>query len=165
MKIIDNNGRLFGKISIIDVVVLLLAVVLAAALYMKTHTMTHTSTETVYDTITFTYFCPGMPEFVKDGLRVGDKLFDADNLAVGSLGEIVDIQYLPGTEYKKSDAGIAGYFPADECVDVLVTVRGQGIITGDTYQINRIYPIGINANRNYCTPYVMLKGTVASVGK
>lgn len=165
MKIIDNNGRLFGKISVIDVVVLLLAVVLAAALYMKTHTMTHTSTETVYDTITFTYFCPSMPEYVVDALRVGDELFDADNLPVGSLGEIVDIQYLPGTEYHTSDIGVAGYFPADECVDVLITVRGEGIITGDTYQINRVYPLGVNANRNYCTPYVLLKGIVASIEK
>ena len=165
MKIIDNNGRLFGKISIIDVVVLLLAVVLATALYMKTHTKPHTSTEIASDTITFTYFCRGIPEYVKDGLRVGDQIFDVENLAVGSLGEIVDLQFFPGTEYKKTDSGFVGFVPVEECVDILVTVRGQGIITGDTYQINRIYPIGINANRNYCTPYVMLKGIVASVGK
>lgn len=165
MKIIDNNGRLFGKISIIDVMVLLLAVVLAAALYMKTHTMTHTSTEVAYDTITFTYFCRGIPGYVKDTLRVGDKIFDSDNMTVGSLGEIVDIQFLPGTEYRKNDDGTHGYFPADECVDIMMTVRGQGLVTDGTYQINRIYPIGVNANRNYCTPYVQLRGIVMSVGQ
>ena len=165
MKIIDNNGRLFGKISIIDVMVLLLAVVLAAALYMKTHTMTHTSTEITYDTITFTYFCRGMPEYVKDNLRVGDKIFDVENMTVGSLGEIVDIQFLPGTEYKKSDEGYMGYFPSEGSVDMLVTVRGQGLVTDGTYQINRLYPIGMNANRNFCTPYVQLRGIVMSVGQ
>ena len=37
MTIMDRNGRLFGKISIIDVIVVLAVVVLAAALYVKTH--------------------------------------------------------------------------------------------------------------------------------
>ena len=35
MKVIDKNGRLFGKISVIDVVVLLLVIVLAVALRHK----------------------------------------------------------------------------------------------------------------------------------
>ena len=35
MKIIDGNGRLFGKISVIDVLVILVVAVLAAALYFK----------------------------------------------------------------------------------------------------------------------------------
>ena len=35
MKIIDKNGRLFGKVSVIDVVVLLLVIVLAVALRHK----------------------------------------------------------------------------------------------------------------------------------
>ena len=33
MKIIDRNGRLFGKISVIDLLVVAVVVVLAAALY------------------------------------------------------------------------------------------------------------------------------------
>ena len=35
MKVIDKNGRLFGKVSIIDVVVVLLVIVLAVALRYK----------------------------------------------------------------------------------------------------------------------------------
>ena len=165
MKIIDNNGRLFGKISVIDVVVLLIALVLAAALYMKTNTMTHTSTAPTYDTITYTYIARGMPEFVMDSIRVGDKVYDADNLNVGCIGEIIDVQYTPGTEYKKSDAGIVGHFPCEGSVDVLLTIRGTGSIEGDTYMINRVYHLGANANRNFCTPYVYLKGIVASIVK
>ena len=32
MKIIDNNGRLFGTISVIDVIVILIVAVMAVAL-------------------------------------------------------------------------------------------------------------------------------------
>ena len=36
MKILDRDGRLFGKISIIDVIVILVVAVLALAIYVKT---------------------------------------------------------------------------------------------------------------------------------
>ena len=35
MKLIDREGRLFGKISIIDVLVLAVVIVMAVALYVK----------------------------------------------------------------------------------------------------------------------------------
>ena len=35
MKIIDHNGRLFGKISVIDLLVVAVVVVMAAALHFK----------------------------------------------------------------------------------------------------------------------------------
>ena len=37
MKMIDRNGRIFGKISVIDLVVAAVVVVLAAALYFKSN--------------------------------------------------------------------------------------------------------------------------------
>jgi hypothetical protein len=46
MKIIDKNGRLFGLISIIDVIVIAVVAVMGVALYLKTNTMTHTITVT-----------------------------------------------------------------------------------------------------------------------
>ena len=165
MKIIDNNGRLFGKISVIDVVVLLIAVVLAAALYMKTNTMTHTSAAPTYDTITYTVICHGMPSFVENTIRVGDSIFDEDNLNVGSLGEIIDVQYLPGTEFVETEIGTVGYVPKEDSVNVLLTIQGKGMIEGNNYMLNRIYHLGVNANRNLCTPYVHLRGIVASIEK
>ena len=44
MKLMDKNGRLFGKISVIDVVVVLVVLVMAAALHVKNTSLSHTST-------------------------------------------------------------------------------------------------------------------------
>ena len=44
MKIIDKNGRLFGKISVIDVLVILVVAVMAFALYVKNNSLSVTST-------------------------------------------------------------------------------------------------------------------------
>lgn len=165
MKIIDQNGRLFGKISVIDVVVLLVVLCMGAALYMKTNTMTHTSVEANSETITYEVIFHGMPTFVQEHLRVGDELFDDDNLKVGSLGKIIDIQYLPGTELIEFDDGTVAFAPKQDSVNVLIRVQGTGRIDGNTYQLNRVYPLGVNANRNFCTRYVHMRGIVSSIEK
>ena len=46
MKIIDRNGRLFGKISVIDLLVIAVVAVMAVALYVKTNQKEITSTTT-----------------------------------------------------------------------------------------------------------------------
>lgn len=163
MKIMDKNGRLFGKISVIDVAVLLVALCMAGALYMKTNTMTHTSTVTAMDTITYTFYCYGMPEYVEGQIQVGDKIYDSENTVAGSLGEIMDVQYFPGTQFAQFRDGTAGYVSAEGTVNILLTIQGSGIISDSGYQLNRVYPLGVNANRNFCTPYVMMSGTVRSI--
>ena len=47
MKILDRDGRLFGKISIIDVIVILVVAVLALAIYV-TVSYTHLTLPTIY---------------------------------------------------------------------------------------------------------------------
>lgn len=165
MKIIDNNGRLFGKISIIDVVVLLVAAFLAVALYLKTNTMTHTSTTPTYETVTYTVICNAIPGFVEGQIRVGDHIFDADNTKVGSLGEIIDIQYEPGTEMTRFEDGTVTFAPVEDSVNILLTIRGSGISAGNGFMFNRVYPLGVNANRNFCTRYTCIRGIVSSMEK
>ena len=60
MKLIDNNGRLFGKISIIDVLVILVVAAMGAALYLKTNHNEITSTATSNDTITYQVLVSGV---------------------------------------------------------------------------------------------------------
>ena len=52
MKIIDRNGRLFGKISVIDVLVIAVVLVMAAALYFKNN-QAHTGAAVTEQAITF----------------------------------------------------------------------------------------------------------------
>ena len=59
MKLIDHNGRLFGKISVIDVLVLAVVVVLAAALYFKSN-QTHTGTSVTNNEITYQVLASGV---------------------------------------------------------------------------------------------------------
>ena len=52
MKVIDNNGRLFGKISLIDVLAVLVVLALGAALYVKSN-QPHTGASVPTQPITY----------------------------------------------------------------------------------------------------------------
>ena len=67
MKIIDRNGRLFGAISVIDVLVILVVLVMAAALYFKGQ-QAHTGTAVTEQTVTFQIRARGVNSWVADAI-------------------------------------------------------------------------------------------------
>ena len=164
MKILDKNGRLFGKISIIDVVVILVVIVLAAALTFKRN-QTHTGTVITNTPITFQLRVSGERTYVTDAIQVGDYLYDLDNRSNGPLGEITEVEVLPGPGLKQAamNDGTDEMIPAEDSTNVLLTVRGEGIISDNRYLLNRVYNLGVNTTRNYYTAYAQFIGTVTTI--
>lgn len=166
MKIIDRNGRLFGKISVIDVLVIAVVLVMAAALYFKS-TQAHTGTSVTEQPITFQVRARGVDDFVADAVLVGDYLYDQSYSSGGRpLGEITEVvvERTPGTKLAdKLTDGTAALLEADNTVDLLITVKGQGLITGGSYSINRVYDLGVNSSRSYFTTRADFTGTVCKI--
>ena len=108
MKIIDRNGRLFGKISVIDVIVILAVIVMAAAIYVKTH-KPQTGSNVATTTIVYQMSVENQPEYMLDAIQVGDQIYDKERTTGGSLGTITDIQVSDGTYEAKLDDGTPVY--------------------------------------------------------
>lgn len=166
MKIIDRNSRLFGKISVIDLLVVAVVVVLAAALYFKNN-QAHTGTTVTEENITFQIRARGVYDYVADAIQVGDGLYDKDYASGGkAIGRITDIQVErdPGKKLAlEVNDGTAGLIEADETVDLLITLEGRGLVDGKRYSINRVYALGVNSSRTYYTKQAQFIGTVAEI--
>ena len=163
MKIIDHNGRLFGKISILDVLAVLVVLVLAAAVSFKGE-QTHTATgETSNTPITFQVTVRGTRDYVGRAVQVGDLFYDQDYSSGGALGEITAVEVFPGTKLAELSDGSLEMVPAEGCVDLVITVEGRGVITERQYLLNRIYNLGVNASRSFYTPYALFTGTVTAI--
>lgn len=88
-KLIDENGRLFGRISVIDVAVIVLAAVLAIALHTKGSTMPIASAADPMETIRYEVYITNMPDGRLESLRVGDTLYDSSTgYAVGTIADV-----------------------------------------------------------------------------
>ena len=164
MKLIDRNGRLFGKISVIDLVVVAVVIVMAFALYVKTNHNEITSTAIPDSTITYQMLVRGVRTYVADAVRVGDQVYDQDrNSGGGSLGEIVDIVIQPGARLAEFKDGTIDTVPVEDGVDMLLTIEGSGLISDGRYMLNRVYDIGVNSSRNYCTKYAQFTGSIYAI--
>ena len=159
MKLMDKNGRLFGKISVIDVVVVLVVLIMAAALYVKNTSLSHTSTRVSNTPITYQVTAYNVRQYVADAIQEGDLLYDQDYSTGGTLGAIQSSGKL--TELYD---GTVVNAPAQDSVNLVLTIQGEGLISEGRYQLNRIYDLGINTSRNFYTPYAQFTGTVTSIG-
>ena len=157
MKLMDKNGRLFGKISVIDVVVVLVVLVMAAALYVKNTSLSHTP-------ITYQVTAYNVRQYVADAIQEGDLVYDQDYSTGGTLGAIQSIEVQPSGKLTELYDGTVVSAPAQDSVNLVLTIQGEGLISEGRYQLNRIYDLGINASRNFYTPYAQFTGTVTSIG-
>lgn len=138
--IIDNKGKLFGKVSIVDICVILVVVVGVVGAYFTVSTLNsgklndnsklalNSSSPAVSATVTFTV--KGVRSMTKDALRVGDEMYDAkDNKLIGTISKVTaepaksDFIAADGTFYKS-------VIPEKFDVDIYVDVKGKNTETG-----------------------------------
>ena len=122
----DRDGRLFGKISIVDVIVLLVVAAMVAAVYVKTH-KPQTGSNVGTTTVVYQMELENQPEYMLDAIQVGDQMFDKERSTGGSLGTITDIQVSDGTYEAKLDDGTYEIVPAQGRYNLLLTIEGQEI--------------------------------------
>lgn len=163
MKIIDKNGRLFGKISVIDVLAILVVAVLAVALRFKSNQPLTGGSNVPMQPITFKVQLEAAPSYLEKNIHIGDEVYDQAYPSGGALGTIIDIQKEPGSTLATySDATVA-ITPVDDTDNLVLTIQGEGLVTDRSWSINRVYDLGVHAARTYYTPYAQFGVTVMEI--
>ena len=83
---IDEKGRLFGKVNIVDLIIVI--IVLAAAVFIGMRLFGPESEIANTQNVRITMFCEETPDFVADQLEAGSEAWDAENQV--TLGTLVD---------------------------------------------------------------------------
>ncbi len=119
MKMIDKNGRLFGKLNIIDLAVILIVVVVVAALGMKFFGNDVVESVTSPDvSIRYEVVCKDVPQNVADYCTANY----AQQLL--SSGKLLNA-YITGCTAEETEDGYDLYF----------TIEGTASYTGNTYAL------------------------------
>lgn len=162
-KIIDENGRLFGKVSILDLFVLLIALVLAFAVYSRFFTKEATATAATNDTFTYQIFVTGVRQQTVDALRAGDTVYENDDNTL--IGTITDVEVGEvSQEYALSDGSYV-LASSENRYQVILTVEASGLVSGGRYYASRTYELGAGAPLTFYTKYCSTSGTVWSIGE
>ena len=157
-KLIDEKGRLFGAVSIVDLFAVLLVIVLAFAVYSRFFTKETTALAAVNDTFTYVLRVESVRQVTVDVLRVGDVIYDTDNDI--KLGVITDIEYGDAMRESKRADGSYVYTPVENRYDVTLTISADGLISSGRYYASRSFEISANAQVWFHTKYCSTSGTV-----
>lgn len=165
MKLMDENGRLFGRVSVIDVLAILVVLFMAVALFTTSRTRTTATGEE--ETITFQIRVQGVEGYMLDAIRVRDSLYDQGYASGGKgIGTItaVEVERDPGTQLSGPFADGGVYWVESEgTLDLILTVEGRGTRDGRSCTLNGVYALGVNASRTYYTNRAIFSGKVIDV--
>jgi hypothetical protein len=127
--ILDSKGKLFGKVSIIDILVILIVVGgIAGVVYKYTKSKVATPF-TKPDTVQIVLYTEKTPEYAAKAINVGDPIKDrTDNV---DLGTVTKVEISESKLYGFNSEGKSVASSQEGFVSVKVTAKVQGVLYKD----------------------------------
>lgn len=168
-KLIDAEGRLFGFISVVDIVAVLVVAALALMLVNRFITPvngSHADTPGVGVTadeadVTFEICLAGMRETSAASIQAGDRIYSTATGAL--LGEIVGTRQEPYIQLVDDHRdGTVKEMTTEGYCDLYVTIRGKCSVLDGHYYLDGTVELVRNATVSFMTPYVAVSGRLMS---
>ena len=166
-KFIDDKGRLFGKVNLIDLLVVLLVVAVAAAAVIK---ITGSrvpgevvSAESDMKEITFTVLCRMVHNDIADNVMEvvgGEQLMSNGELVESCF--VTDVQRGIFYESYVTPEGVPAKAESEEYCDLHFTVSGQAPYYGNSFHVGS-QEVRVGKSHIFKTVSVELNGTVVDL--
>jgi len=131
--IIDEKGRLFGKVNIVDFVVIAVVVLgIAGAAYKFISSSTSLFKKT--ENIEIVFYNEDLPGYVADAINVGDLVKDSVKNAV--FGKVVAKETDNSVVFATDSEGVLRQTTRPGYVSMKLYVQGEGVITDTGVIIN-----------------------------
>ncbi|MCI5892006.1 MAG: DUF4330 domain-containing protein [Clostridiales bacterium] len=157
----NKNGKLFGKISIIDIIVVVCIVVLAFGLYAKFTSSSDAVTSSEKSNIEFVYKVKSVRDYTVDGFKKGGPLYDSDTKEY--MGEVTDVRTEPAVMQVSLVDGAYKELEIPNKYDVYVTVQVSGKYNSLGFYTNDNKYIGAGQTLNAWSKYTTTGGEIVDV--
>ncbi len=164
MRNSNKKGLLFGKISIVDIAVIVVIILLAAGTVYKFKGLAKTNTNAAMVPVTYTVEVKKVRPYVFDNVKEGDILYD--KISGNSIGTIVAVEGTPAKEATATFNGQTVLMDVENRVDVKFTVEAEAVKSSNgTYHINRTYEVIRNSAKKFMTKYFECNGTITDISE
>lgn len=131
---IDEKGRLFGKVNIVDLLIIIIVVAVVAFLGYRFFGPSSDVANT--EKVTLTLYCEESADYVVDQLEAGCEVWDSENnVTLGTLREwrVGDSKsYVTDANGNVVQLSLDGYCSATLIVDAEGVVSDRGVTIGGT---------------------------------
>lgn len=146
------------RLNWIDLLIVVLVIGLVAGTYMKFRVSDKTSVAEPQTPITYQVLLANVRQGTVDAIQEGDILYDDDSDR--EIGVIRSLDVTPATSLVQDTEGALHWADTDDRFDVILTVEGQGSVSGGNYVINRIYSLNVGSFRQFYTKYSTWQGRI-----
>ena len=159
MKIIDSQGKLFSKINIIDLAIVIAVIVLALSAFMKfDKAEKNMSADKI---IEYTMEVTRVRKPTIDAINVNSKIEDDEKGKY--LGEIIDMEVSKAVDNVELADGTYKKVQLQDKFDVLLTIRVEGTETADNFYTIEGQKLIVGNEIDINNGNVLCTGTVRSV--
>ncbi|MCD8180769.1 MAG: DUF4330 domain-containing protein [Firmicutes bacterium] len=157
----DKNGKIAGKVSIIDILVILLIVVVIAGIAVRYGSSITTSAVKSEAEFEYVLKVENVRSYTVSALEKMGKI--TDKKSETELGEIIDVEVEDATQLSTTvegeliDAALPGRYTC------YVTVRATGKESSDNYILDDSTELSVGRNIDLYSKYVKTSGDIISV--
>ncbi len=160
--IIDQKGKLFGKINIVDLLIILFVLVAVGATVYKFQFSAHKDVNTADGQIEYTLKVQGVRDFTANQFAVGDEVFDKETNK--SIGTITGIRQEDAEEFVNMADGTFVMQTIPDKFDLYITIVSDARMNDEGYFANGTKQIGAYSTLNVYTQKVEVYAQVQDVG-
>jgi len=161
MKLIDKKGRVFGRISFIDLTVIAVIIVLAIGAVYKFKFMDKTSNTVAMQDVTYTVRIDQVRDYIYDNIEIGDQIFD--KASGNAIGTISGIQKEQATDIIMLSDGTAVRGPVENRINIILTIDAKAVKNDSGIFVNRSYELLRGSKRLFITKYFECEGSISSI--
>lgn len=131
---IDENGKLFGKINLIDLLIVILVIALLVFVAMKVVSGRNNAPELTEVEISF--FGDEVPDYVTEYIHEGDSVLDStDDVTMGTIKSVsfgAPISYITDVDGQTREIEKTGYSSVDLTITTTAQLTANGVEIGGT---------------------------------
>lgn len=158
--ILDKNGKIGGKISIIDIAVILLVIVIAAGIAMR-YGSSITAAVKSDKLFEYTVRVPSVRSYTVAALEKKGKI--TDKRSEQDLGEITEVKTVDAEFQSTTADGNIVETTLPDRYTCLVTIQARGKESEDGYIMNDTTELSVGRSVDIYSKYVKTSGEIMSV--
>ncbi len=159
--LINKDGKLFGKVSIIDIAVILLILTAAAGAYTR-FAVSDKKVSTSAQTIEYRILVRGIRGGSVDALTKGGGIYNETTKEY--MGDIVNVEAQEATDERTLTNGEIKMSRLPDKFDAVVTVRVDGSVNDTGYYTESNRTITVGSTYSILSKYASTSGEIVSVG-
>ncbi|MDP4117987.1 MAG: DUF4330 domain-containing protein [Bacillota bacterium] len=156
--IIDKQGKLFGKISVVDIFII--AVIIAAIVMLGVKLGGLENFRTAQGEKTYVVKVEGVKQIVADAIKKGDSLGDGKGV---SLGVVQGKEVKTARVIKQKENGQYISVENPNRVDVYLTIKGKGKENNGTFYLGGSVSLLVGTVRYFVDSAVNFQGSIMQI--